>query len=31
MRHHTQSGLTYLPEGLEHVDFFNGQDPMNAK
>ncbi|XP_011310162.1 ATPase WRNIP1 isoform X2 [Fopius arisanus] len=29
MRHKDVSGLTYLPEGLETVDFFDGQNPVN--
>lgn len=31
MRHHEESGLSYLPQGLEDVDFFNGEDPMEAE
>ncbi|CAD6222640.1 GSCOCG00001066001-RA-CDS [Cotesia congregata] len=31
MKHHEDSGLSYLPEGLEGVDFFNGEDPLEAE
>ncbi|XP_015109487.1 ATPase WRNIP1 isoform X1 [Diachasma alloeum] len=30
MMHKDLSGLTYLPEGLENLDFFDGQDPANT-